>query len=107
MKTKKIILFLLFIFLITSGAQCSTKKVVNKPVRLIVWGVYEERDALKPLFDRFTKAHQTVTFDYKKFTPEEYENQLLEAWADDRGPDITIQRQRKNHSNARDCKITI
>lgn len=89
MKTKKLILFLVFILIITSGFQCTaTKKVVNRPVKLTVWGVYEDRDALELLFNKFTSAYPTVSFEYKKFTPEEYENQLLNAWADDKGPDI-------------------
>ncbi len=93
MKIKKAILFLIFILLITSGFKCTLnpfakKNLLNRPVKLTVWGVYEDRDALKLLFDKFTKAHPTVTFEYKQFTAEEYEDQLLNAWADDRGPDI-------------------
>ncbi|MDD4290239.1 MAG: extracellular solute-binding protein [Patescibacteria group bacterium] len=89
MKTKKLILLLIFILLITSGFQCTAnKKIVNKPVTLTVWGVYEDRDALELLFNKFTNSYPTVTFEYRQFSAEEYENQLLNAWADDRGPDI-------------------
>jgi len=89
MKTKKLILFLIFILIITSGFQCTaTKKVINKPLKLVVWGVYEDRDALDILFNKFSKIYPTITLEYKKFTAEEYEDQLLNAWADDKGPDI-------------------
>ena len=93
LKIKKTFLFLAFVLIITSGFSCTINPFANKteilkPVKLTVWGVYEERDALQILFDKFTKEHPTVTFEYKKFTPQEYENQLLEAWAEDRGPDI-------------------
>lgn len=93
MRLKKIIIFLIFTLLITSGFQCTfnpfkKKSAVLKPVTLNVWGVYEESGNLKLLFEKFKKLHPTVSFKYRKFRYNEYEQQLLEAWAEDRGPDI-------------------
>lgn len=92
-KNKKVILVLIFIFIITSGFGC-TKNIFKKkaveltPVTIKVWGVYEDRANLQPLFDEYSKVHPTVNFEYRVFGYDEYENQLVNAWADDKGPDI-------------------
>ncbi|HNZ86743.1 MAG TPA: extracellular solute-binding protein [bacterium] len=90
MKIKKIIIFLIFVLLITSGFQCNTKKSkLNPDVTITVWGVFEERDALQVLFDKFKTLHPTVNFQYKKLEFKEYEYRLLEEWASlNGGPDI-------------------
>lgn len=91
-KIKKIFLFLILVFIITSGFKCTNpfakKAAQMKSVKLSVWTVYEERDDLNVLFEKFRNEHPTVSFEYRKFTPEEYEKQLVEAWANDKGPDI-------------------
>ncbi len=92
-KNKIIILSFVFILLITSGFGCTLnpfkKKLVQlNPVTLNVWSVYENSSDLKPLFDKYHELHPTITIKYKKFNIDEYEDQLLEAWAEDRGPDI-------------------
>ena len=92
-KFKKITLLFLFVFIMSSGFQCTINPFAKKPaqlnpVKLTVWGVYENNDDLKILFDKYTQIHPTISFEYRKFRPDEYEKQLLEAWAEDRGPDI-------------------
>lgn len=92
-KNKKIILSFIFILLISSGFGCTfnpfkKRPIQLKPVTLNVWSVYENSSDLKPLFDKYQKLHPTITIKYKKFSIDEYEDQLLEAWAEDRGPDI-------------------
>lgn len=92
-KHKIIILSLVFTILITSGFGCTNnpfkkKPVQLKPVTLNVWSVYEDSSSLKPLFDAYHKLHPTISIKYKKYGIDEYEQQLLEAWAEDRGPDI-------------------
>ncbi len=92
-KNKIIILSLIFVLLITSGFGCTLNPLKKKspalrPIKLTVWYVYEDASSLKPLFDKYHKLHPTISIQYKKFTIDEYEQQLLEAWAEDRGPDI-------------------
>ncbi|MCD4704569.1 extracellular solute-binding protein [bacterium] len=94
---KKIILSLLFIFIISSGFGCTKnplvkKDVVLRPVSIEIWGVHENENNLSLLIDAFKKIHPTVTIKYKKFTPQEftngyYEDQLISEWAKDKGPD--------------------
>jgi multiple sugar transport system substrate-binding protein len=92
-KKKIIILSFIFVLLISSGFGCTNnpfkKQALElRPVKLEVWYVYEDSSSLKPLFDRYQELHPTISINYQKFTIDEYEQKLLEAWAEDRGPDI-------------------
>ncbi|MDD3284176.1 MAG: extracellular solute-binding protein [Patescibacteria group bacterium] len=92
-KIKKILLFLIFTLIITSGFGCTNnifkkQPAELKPVTIKVWGVYEDRANLQPLFDAYSVIHPNVRFNYRVFSYDEYENQLISAWAEDNGPDI-------------------
>jgi len=45
-------------------------------------------DDLEVLIKDFKAIHPNIKISYKKFRYQEYEQKLLEAWAEDRGPDI-------------------
>ena len=90
---KKIsILSILGLFLLTSGFGCQTtsKKVQEsmKPVTLVYWRVFDDSDAFQTIIDQYKAIHSNVTIEYHKFRYDEYESQLLNALAEDRGPDI-------------------
>jgi ABC-type glycerol-3-phosphate transport system substrate-binding protein len=93
MKNKLLAFFLLLTFLLTTGASCSlggsniaASKV--KPVTLKYWRVYDDEDAFGDTLAKYKKLHSYVTIEYKKFRYEEYEKELINALAEDRGPDI-------------------
>lgn len=89
---KFFILPLLFIFIITSGFGCKTvdKKVQEKmkPTTITYWRVYDDLDAFDKIMSDYKAIHPNVKFEYKKFRYEEYEKELINALAEDRGPDI-------------------
>jgi multiple sugar transport system substrate-binding protein len=89
---KFFILPLLFIFIITSGFGCKTvdKKVRDKmkPVTITYWRVYDDVDAFGETISKYKAMHPNVSIEYKKFRYEEYEKELINALAEDRGPDI-------------------
>lgn len=92
-KIKKLTLFILMIFIISSGFSCKwnpfrREPELYKPVTLEYWGVWDTPDQMKGLIAQYQASHPTITVNYKNFRYEEYERKLLEAWADDRGPDI-------------------
>jgi len=92
-KKKHYLLFAIFILLITSGAKCqnlpaNTTAGSPKPVTLQYWKVYEESFNFSDLIADYQKIHPQIKIDYRNFTQEEYENELLKAFAEDRGPDI-------------------
>lgn len=90
---KRSTIILLLIAIISSGFACKwnpfqKEKSLYKPVTLEYWGVWDTPEQIKPLIEAYQSTHPTIKINYKNFRYEEYERKLLEAWADDRGPDI-------------------
>ncbi len=92
MRKKIITLGLLFVFLTTSGFGC---KIANKetkeamqPITLTYWRVFDGVDAFDEIIANYQLLHPFVTIDYRKLRYDEYEKELLNALAEDRGPDI-------------------
>ena len=85
-------LFLILAFLLTSGFGCKgmSAEVANKmkPVTLNYWRVGDDSDAFDDIISDYQTAHPNIKIIYRKFRSEEYEQQLLDALAEDRGPDI-------------------
>lgn len=86
-------LFLLVSLVATSGASCTGGGAgydpeLFKPITLRYWRVFDGPDTLAPIIEAYSVAHPNVTIEYKKLRYEEYENELLQAFAEDRGPDI-------------------
>jgi len=61
---------------------------ITKPITLNWWGVWETNDDVADLINGFKTLHPNITINYRKFRFEDYENELLEAFAEDRGPDL-------------------
>ncbi|MFA5127063.1 MAG: extracellular solute-binding protein [Patescibacteria group bacterium] len=93
---KKLSLLLIGVLMITSGFACKnstggcsiTKPPEARPVTLQYWGVWDSQAQIGPLIQAYQATHPTIKVQYRQLRYEEYENELLEAWADDRGPDI-------------------
>ncbi len=86
-------ILLLFIFIITSGFGCKAgvKPLKDfKPVTLEYWGVWDTKEQLNSLITSFQSSHPAIKIKYRNFNYDEYEIELLEAWADDRGPDLFL-----------------
>jgi multiple sugar transport system substrate-binding protein len=92
MKPKLFPLFLLFVFLITAGSICKGTPVevqrAMRPVTLTYWRVFDDQDSMQAIFSAYQALHPNVSFTYRKFRLEEYEQKLLDAMAEDRGPDL-------------------
>lgn len=90
---KKIIsLSLLAIFILGSGFGCKTvdKKTQEamQPITLTYWRVFDDSDAFQEIIDKYKVIHPNITINYRKLRYEEYESELLNALAEDRGPDM-------------------
>lgn len=85
-------LSLLLIFILISGFGCKTTskevKEATKKITLTFWQTFDDSDAFTEIIAKYQALHPNITIEYKKFRYEEYENELLNAWAEDRGPDI-------------------
>jgi len=91
--TKRIIIFsLLLVFILSSGFGCKTTSpqtaAATAPITLTFWQTYDDTDAFTDIIAKYQAIHPNITIEFKKFRYEEYENELLNAWAEDRGPDI-------------------
>lgn len=92
MKKKIIFLMLIFSLIITSGFSCGvggTKSPATlEPITLKYWRVWDGPDAFQEIIDKYQAIHPNIKIEYRKLRYEEYERELLEAWAEERGPDI-------------------
>ncbi len=83
---------LLMIFVLGSGFGCkiSSQAVQDqmKPITLTYWRVYDGPDDFAQIIDNYHQLHPYITINYRKLRYSEYETELLNAFAEDRGPDI-------------------
>lgn len=90
--SKLFVLSLLAVFLVTSGIGCRgiSKELAQraKPVNLVYWRTQDGQDAFGAIIRGFQALYPHVSITYKVIREQEYEQELLEAWAEDRGPDI-------------------
>ena len=74
------------------GAGCNAAVVAppvsSKSLTLTYWSVEEDSDAIDAIVKSYRSIHPNVRINYKKFRIDEYEDELLDALAEDRGPDI-------------------
>jgi len=86
------LLFLLAIFLITSGFGCRLQsrevKEAMQPITLNYWRAWDEPDDFQELLNKYKALHPNITINYRKLRYEEYEDEIINALAEDRGPDI-------------------
>jgi multiple sugar transport system substrate-binding protein len=92
MNKKIVAFFLLFTFLITSGFGCKTVSTKTQkamePITLEYWRVFDDGDAFQEIIEKYKQIHPNISINYRKFRIEEYEKELIEAMAEDRGPDL-------------------
>ncbi|MFA5155726.1 MAG: extracellular solute-binding protein [Patescibacteria group bacterium] len=92
MPKKITILLLLAIFLTTAGFGCritdQKTQEAMEPITLTYWRVFDGEDAFQDIVTKYKALHPFVTIEYRKLRYDEYENALLNALAEDRGPDI-------------------
>ena len=65
-----------------------TAEKQNEQITLTYWRLFDDKDKIQPLIDEYEKTHSNVKIEYRKLTFEEYEQQLNEAIAAGRGPDM-------------------
>lgn len=55
-----------------------------------IWSVVDDEDVYDAIITDYRKLHPFVNIEFRRFRMEEYEDQLLNALAEDRGPDIFL-----------------
>lgn len=77
--------------LLLAGAGCnlaSGPQVKITPVTLEYWRIQDDQDTMADQISAYKKLHPNVEIVYRKMREEDYERLLLEAFAENRGPDI-------------------
>ncbi len=87
MRFYKRILIILSIFLF-AGVGCAKKQIPLKPITLTYWGTADNEKIFQEFIKEYKKTHPNVDLVYKKFDKDSYYKELLDALAEDRGPDI-------------------
>lgn len=59
-----------------------------QPIEINYWRVWDDTDIFTELITKFSQRHPNITIKYRKLRYSEYEDELIEAFATDRGPDI-------------------
>ena len=76
----------------TAGFGCKVQDRATtaaiEPITLTYWRVYDGVDAFDEIITNYQLLHPFIRIDYRKLRYEEYENELLNALAEDRGPDM-------------------
>jgi len=89
---KKALIFSLLVFIALSGAICKTTSPEvaerTKPIQLTYWRVFDDSDAFSELIASYNQLHPNINITYRKLRYEEFEQKLIDALAEDRGPDI-------------------
>ncbi len=70
-----------------SGASKEVKQA-TKPITLNYWRVADGSDTFQDIIQNYRVLHPNVTINYRQLRYEEYEYELLNALAEDRGPDV-------------------
>ncbi len=86
-KNKIIPLLIFSLIFITAGFECK-KQIEVEPIELNYWRVWDNSSDFDELIKSYQAIHPHIKINYKKLRFEEYEDELLNALAEDRGPDI-------------------
>lgn len=80
--------FLALIALPLLGVSCGRVQAPVEQVTLKIWRVWDEEDVFEDTLKAYRTLHPNVKFEYKKLRFEEFQDELLSAWARGEGPDI-------------------
>ena len=84
-----IVIIVLIILILTMGIFFFGKKPVPpQKITLEFWGVYDDSDIIEPFIKEFRKIQPNIKIIYRKKLFDNYQKELLDAWASGRGPDI-------------------
>jgi multiple sugar transport system substrate-binding protein len=85
-------LLLLVVAVMLMGAGCGgpsqAEKLANKSASLTIWRVFDGSDTFSKLMADYQALHPNVSFEYRELRFDEYEDELIRAFAEGRGPDI-------------------
>jgi multiple sugar transport system substrate-binding protein len=80
---------LLIAFILTGcGGNATAEKLATTPVTLKIWRVFDGDSTFRTLMESYQALHPNVSFEYRELRLSEYEDELIRAFAEGKGPDI-------------------
>lgn len=96
---KLVFIFSLLAFLTIAGFGCKglskEQQQATAPITLEYWTVFDDVDVLQKQIDVYRISHPYITVNLRQLRPEELYPRLVEALAEDRGPDIISVQNRR------------
>jgi len=91
-RSLRFILLILVFALVVVGSGCggpsAAERAANSPVTLTVWRVFDDSDTFSSLMSSYSAIHPNVSFSYRELRYDEFEDELIRAFAEGTGPDI-------------------
>ena len=92
MKISRYLIVAICCVLLTTGLGCkgqtAAEVAATQPVTLEYWTVFDDLDALQPMIDAYRADRPYLTINIRQLTQDELYPRLVEALAEDKGPDI-------------------
>ncbi len=85
-------LLLLCVAILLTGVGCSgptqAETLAKKPAQLTIWRVFDGNETFSKIMENYRAINPSVSFNYRELRFDEYEDELIRAFAEGRGPDI-------------------
>ncbi|KKW32637.1 MAG: Extracellular solute-binding protein family 1 [Candidatus Uhrbacteria bacterium GW2011_GWA2_52_8d] len=85
-------LAILLLPIILLGAGCggssTAQKLATTPVTITIWRVFDDSSTLDGIMSAYKALHPNISFSYRELRYDEYEDELIRAFAEGEGPDI-------------------
>lgn len=89
--TKKIKIFASLVVVVVVFFISGCGENTNYKVDLVMWGAFDDSDAFKEIIAAFREVNPHVgKIDYRKISEQDYRQELIEAMAANKGPDIFL-----------------
>lgn len=70
------------------GGSSTAEKLATTPVTLTVWRVFDDDSTLAKIMSAYQALHPNISFEYRQLRYDEFEDELIRAFAQGEGPDI-------------------
>ncbi len=70
------------------GGSSEAQGLATTPVKLTIWRVFDDDKTFQEIMSGYQALHPNVSFEYRELRVNEYEDDLLHAFASGEGPDI-------------------
>lgn len=86
------ILILVALLIVTTGFRCKFitpgQKQLLQPINLTWWGTFDDPQNFSEIIADYQTLHPNIKINYRKLRSEEFTGEVVNALAEDRGPDI-------------------